>query len=70
MYAMLTALPAFGGRTDSETLAKVKLGKYSTETLDDSGISIECQDFISKLLEMDPKKRLSASEALNHEWLV
>ena len=67
---MLTALPAFGGRTDAETLAKVKLGKYSTDTLDDSGISPECQDFISKLLEVDPDERLSASEALEHVWLV
>lgn len=26
-------------------------------------------DFITKLLDIDPYRRLSAEEALNHEWL-
>ena len=35
---------------------------------------IKCQDklfvdFLEKLLVIDPSRRLSAQEALNHEWL-
>jgi len=26
-------------------------------------------DFVMKLLDIDPGRRLSADEALNHEWL-
>lgn len=33
------------------------------------GISKEAQDFIAQLLNTDYKKRVSASEALNHPWL-
>lgn len=31
-------------------------------------VSDECKDLIKKLLVGDPKKRLSAGEALNHPW--
>ncbi len=31
--------------------------------------SNECKDLLNKLLEADPKKRLSASGALNHPWV-
>ena len=30
--------------------------------------SNNCKDFISKLLNKDPKKRMNASEALKHDW--
>ncbi|KAJ1563260.1 hypothetical protein HK096_001735, partial [Nowakowskiella sp. JEL0078] len=32
-------------------------------------ISDEAKDFISKLLILDPKKRMTAKEALSHPWL-
>ena len=32
-------------------------------------LSEEVQDLISKLLQTDPNKRLSAVETLNHPWL-
>lgn len=34
-----------------------------------TGISNEAADLISKLLEKDPKLRITAEEALNHPWL-
>ena len=67
---MLTGFPAFGGHSDAETLAKVRLGVYSTETLEISDVSPECQSFISKLLCMDPEQRLSAAQALEDEWIM
>jgi serine/threonine protein kinase len=32
-------------------------------------VSKDVKDLIKKLLETDPSKRLSASEALEHQWL-
>lgn len=32
-------------------------------------VSAEVKDLISKLLVADPKKRLSSSGALSHEWM-
>jgi calcium/calmodulin-dependent protein kinase I len=34
-----------------------------------AGISRECKDLISKLLEIDPIKRLTAHEAVHHAWV-
>ena len=33
-------------------------------------MSDEAKDFIKKLLVMDPDKRMSAKEALDHKWLM
>ena len=33
-------------------------------------MSEECKDLIRKLLVTDPKKRLTASQALKHEWFT
>ena len=31
--------------------------------------SPEVKDFLKRILEIDPERRLSATEALNHPWL-
>ena len=35
-----------------------------------SGVSIQVQDLIQKLLVVDPSERLTAEQALRHEWIV
>lgn len=35
-----------------------------------SNVSNEAQDLISKLLELNVEKRLSAKEVLKHPWLI
>lgn len=35
-----------------------------------TGISREGREFVTKLLELDPKKRMTATEAVRHRWLV
>ncbi|XP_055337781.1 calcium/calmodulin-dependent protein kinase kinase 2-like [Paramacrobiotus metropolitanus] len=36
---------------------------------DDCDLSADCKDFISRLLEKHPGKRLAMSEAMNHPWI-
>jgi calcium-dependent protein kinase len=70
LYLMLTGVPPFNGADDDEICAKVRLGKYSIETLIDSGASDDAIDFITKLLERDKTKRLTAEQAQQHPWLL
>ena len=68
LYILLSARPPFGGETDKEIMDRVATGKYDLESSPFNKVSKECIDLIQKLLIMDPKKRISAQEALAHPW--
>jgi len=40
------------------------------QRLDNEGVDSELIDFIMRMLNLDPEKRISARDALRHEWLV
>ena len=68
MYILLTGRPPFQGNSDEEILEKVKQGVYDTKASYFTQLSNEAKDLIQKLLQFEPKKRLSALEALQHKW--
>ena len=68
MYILLTGRPPFDGEDDNEILENVKIGKYDMTNHPFPLLSDESKDLITKLLEYNPNKRISASEALNHSW--
>ncbi|KAK8895129.1 Microtubule-associated serine/threonine-protein kinase 2 [Tritrichomonas musculus] len=68
-YEMLCGIPPFHGETEDETFQKILIGSMDLSELED--VSDTCKDFISKLLIMDPMKRLGASrfeEIMEHPW--
>lgn len=69
-YNMLSGKLPFDGNNIKEVLRRVRSGRYSFPDSEWADISSEAKDFISGLLELDPKKRLTASEALQHVWLT
>jgi calcium-dependent protein kinase len=69
MYILLSGRPPFDGKDDKEIIKKVRAGDYSTNANEWKSISDEAVDLVDKLLEYDPKQRLSASEALTHPWI-
>ena len=68
LYILLSARPPFAGESDKEIMENVALGKYDLQASPFDKISKNCKDLIQKLLVMDPKKRYSAQDALNHTW--
>jgi calcium-dependent protein kinase len=68
MYLLLSARPPFGGETEDEVNQKILLGKYDTISAPFNSLSKNCLNLLSKLLELNVNKRLSAEEALNHPW--
>ena len=68
MYILLSGRPPFAGDNDREIMDKVAKGKFDLETSPFDKMSNSGKDLIKKLLIMDPKKRISAQDALTHPW--
>lgn len=68
-YILLCGYPPFYGDTDPEIFASVRAGRYDFDSPEWTHVSAEAKDLISRLLLLDPSKRLTADEALRHPWL-
>ena len=65
MYFLLTGKMPFIGKDSDQTMEKILLYSYNTKAL--SKYNRYTKDLLSKLLEKDPNKRISAEQALNHK---
>lgn len=61
LYIFLCGYPPFTGKTDNEIFDKVKKGKMIFAKNDWSSISLDAIDLIHNMLNIDVKKRFSAS---------
>ncbi|CBJ27498.1 Ca2+/calmodulin-dependent protein kinase, EF-Hand protein superfamily [Ectocarpus siliculosus] len=68
-YMMVSGAPPFWGNGDAQVRAKIVCGEYDMPDVLFQHISSDAKDFITKLLVVDPKERLSAEQALAHPWL-
>lgn len=68
-YNMLSGKLPFDGNNIKEVLRRVRAGRYNFPDSEWADISPDAKDFIRGLLELDPKKRLTAKVALKHPWL-
>jgi calcium-dependent protein kinase len=69
MYIMLSGSFPFKGDNASQISEAIKLRKIDTTSGIWKKISPEAQDLLHKMLTIDPNSRISASEALNHNWI-
>lgn len=69
VYILLCGFPPFYGDNDAQMFKKIKAGQYKFLTPYWDPISADAKDFVSKLLLVDPKKRLNSTDALNHPWV-
>lgn len=69
-YILLAGYPPFNGRNNAETHKSVLRGQYSFDSREWSGVSREAQDFIRRLLQKNPRKRMTVEQALNHPWIA
>ncbi|XP_060533371.1 phosphorylase b kinase gamma catalytic chain, liver/testis isoform isoform X1 [Cylas formicarius] len=68
MYTLLVGCPPFWHRKQMIMLRNIMDGKYSFTSPEWADISEAPKDLIRKLLVVDPKQRISVSEALRHEF--
>jgi calcium-dependent protein kinase len=69
-YILLCGSPPFNGINNDETHRSILLGQYCFPSQEWKGTSREARDFVRQLLQMDPSKRMTAEQALNHPWMV
>lgn len=67
-YFLLTGMLPFDGQNDEETFRLISKGEFSFPP-SSLFLSSDAKDFVAKLLVTDPKRRMTAAEALNHPWL-
>jgi serine/threonine protein kinase len=65
LYALLCGKFPFKGKSDKELYQKINNGEYEVP----EHVSFAAQTLISKMIVVDPSKRISASEILKDPWL-
>jgi len=69
-YLLLCGFPPFYGESLPEVFEQIMKADYDFPDPYWSEVSKDAKDFISKLLVVDPKKRLTAKSAMKHNWIT
>ncbi|KAG7393841.1 hypothetical protein PHYPSEUDO_000018 [Phytophthora pseudosyringae] len=71
-YITLTGVHPFdprGDKSDAEIVKEIAHGNYDVENKWYKSLSADAKDFLTRLLDSDPAKRMTAKQALQHSWL-
>uniref|UniRef100_A0A6U4CL23 Protein kinase domain-containing protein n=1 Tax=Vitrella brassicaformis TaxID=1169539 RepID=A0A6U4CL23_9ALVE len=68
LFWIITGFTPFTGFEDHDVARAILKGQYSTKACRHA--PKECRDLIKKLLEPNPKRRLTAADALRHPYVV
>jgi serine/threonine protein kinase len=69
-YILLCGYPPMNGPSDAAVLAAIRRGLFVFPFKDWHRTSRESRDFIGLLLQKDPRRRLTAWQAMNHPWIL
>mmetsp|Transcript_21563 Transcript_21563/g.45519 ORF Transcript_21563/g.45519 Transcript_21563/m.45519 type:complete len:317 (+) Transcript_21563:205-1155(+) len=69
IYILLCGFPPFYAENDAQLYEKIKKGEYEFLRPYWDPISDLAKDLIRKMLTVDPAKRITCAEALQHPWL-
>ncbi|TNM96110.1 hypothetical protein fugu_015771 [Takifugu bimaculatus] len=73
LYTMLTGFTPFANGpedTPEEILARIGSGKFSLTGGYWNSVSNEAKDLVSRMLHVDPHRRLTAAQVLRHPWVT
>ncbi|KAK6946148.1 Protein kinase domain [Dillenia turbinata] len=68
-YILLCGSRPFWARTESGIFRAVLKAEPNFDELPWPTVSSEAKDFVKRLLNKDPRKRMSAAQALSHPWI-
>ena len=70
VYILIGGYPPFIEQNQRELFKKIKRGQYEFHVEYWGQISREAKDLIASLLTVDPKRRLTAHDALTDPWIT
>ena len=70
LYILLVGYPPFDGKSLTEILKKVERGTFKLTGEEWDNVSSEGKDLVKSLLQKNPKKRITAENALKHSWVT
>ncbi|KAM5549162.1 CDPK-related kinase 5 [Rosa sericea] len=68
-YILLCGSRPFWARTESGIFRAVLKADPSFDEAPWPSLSVEAKDFVKRLLNKDPRKRMTAAQALSHPWM-
>lgn len=69
VYFLLVGMPPFSG-PEHIVMQRILRGAYTMNGWRWAAVSEQGKDFVRRLLVVNPEKRMSSGDALNHPWLV
>lgn len=69
-YVLLCGYTPFRSDDPNELMKETARGRLDFHDMYWNKVSDEAKDFIKALVNVDPEKRLTAAEALNHPWIT
>ncbi|RDX78881.1 hypothetical protein CR513_40772, partial [Mucuna pruriens] len=70
LYILLSGVPPFWAETEPGIFRQILIGKIDFQSEPWPSISDSAKDLIRKMLDQNPKTRLTAHEVLRHPWIV
>ena len=68
LYMLLSGKVPFNGENSAKILQRIKIGKYDLTRSPFDTVSALAKDLIQQCLDVNVKRRISAKDALMHEW--
>ncbi|XP_043819948.1 death-associated protein kinase 2-like [Dromiciops gliroides] len=68
-YILLSGISPFQGETESDTANNIIKGTFEYEDTNFSSTSTIAKDFISQMLVINPRERMTSAQALLHPWI-
>ncbi|XP_050205640.1 calcium-dependent protein kinase 29 [Mercurialis annua] len=69
LYILLSGVPPYWAENEKGIFEAILKGKLDLQTAPWPKISPSAKDLVKKMLARDPKKRITAAQALEHPWL-
>ncbi|WJX47846.1 Calcium-dependent protein kinase 12 [Trifolium repens] len=70
LYILLSGVPPFWAETEPGIFRQILIGKIDFQSEPWPSISDSAKDLIRKMLDQNPRTRLTAHEVLRHPWIV